>query len=126
MKVTSMRYFLVDPQNTRHRESMLNNDENLYLGDTLLILKLRNGLMTRFFKIVGRDEALQYEYSCLGLNTVKSGRNSATYFETSVNCNTPHVVTSQITETSSICWYIRNIHNGRIHAPRRTSSLLMA
>jgi hypothetical protein len=85
---------------------MLNNDENLNLGDTLLIPKLRNGLMNLSFKIVGRGEAPKYKYSCLGWNTAKSGRNSATYFETSSNHNTPHVVTSHITETSLMCWYI--------------------
>jgi len=58
-----MRYFLVDLQTTRHRESMLKNkDENLYLGGTLLIPKLKNVLMTHFFKIVGRDEVLKYKY----------------------------------------------------------------
>ena len=52
-----MRYFLVDLQNTRYKESVLNN-ENLHWGDTLLIPKLRNGLVTCFFKIEGLDEAL--------------------------------------------------------------------
>jgi hypothetical protein len=101
-KGTSMRYFLVYLQNTRHRESMLNNDRNLHVGDNLLISKLRNGLMTRFFKIVGCDEALKYKYSSLGWDTAKSGRNSSAYFGTSLNCKTPHFVTSQITETSLI------------------------
>jgi len=68
-----MRYFLIDTQTKRHRESVLNNDENLYLGDNLLVTKLRNVLMTSFFKIVGLDGALKYEYSCLGRDTAKSG-----------------------------------------------------
>jgi len=118
-----MRYFLVDIQTKRHGERMLNNDENLYFGDNVLVTKVRNVLMTRFFKIVGRDEALKYEYSCLRWDKAKSSVNSATCFETSLNCNTPHVVISQITETGLLCWYTRNLHNGRIHTSRRTSSL---
>jgi hypothetical protein len=63
-KVTSIRYFLVD-HTTSHRKSLLNNDINLHLGGTLLVSKLKNGMITRFFKILGLDEDLKNEYSCL-------------------------------------------------------------
>ena len=90
-----------------HRVSLLNNDENMYLGDTLLVPKLRNGLRTSFFKIIGLDEALKNEYSCLwDVTRCRLVEIQRLILKTSVNCNTPHVVTSHINEINIICWYI--------------------